>query len=279
MAVYCIGDIQGCNDELQALLRRLAFDPGRDRLWLTGDLVNRGPGSLEVLRFVKSLGDQASIVLGNHDIHLLAVWTGAARANPNDTLHQILEAPDADTLLHWLRTQPLMQEDHTLGYVMLHAGLYPGWGLDQARAYAREAELALSGEHYPELFRHMYGSEPSRWSEALSGWDRLRFIINAFTRMRYCDERGRLLLDFKGAPGERPAGHLPWFQVPDRAPIPSDVTLITGHWSTLGYHEEPGLVAIDTGCLWGGELTAIRLDGPRERISIACKATANPGVD
>lgn len=279
MAVYCIGDIQGCNAELQTLLRRLSFDPARDRLWLTGDLVNRGPQSLDVLRFVKSLGDRATVVLGNHDIHLLAVWTGAAPLNKNDTLDHVLNAPDADALMEWLRRQPLMQEDTGLGYVMLHAGLYPLWTLAEAGERAREAEAALTGDNHHQLLTRMYGSEPSLWSPDLEGWDRLRFIINAFTRMRYCDSTGRLLMDYKGGPDTRPPGYLPWFQLPTRKPMPPGTTLITGHWSTLGFHEQPDLMSIDTGCLWGGELTAVRLDGPRERISLDCRETVEPGAE
>ncbi|MEX0730413.1 MAG: symmetrical bis(5'-nucleosyl)-tetraphosphatase [Aquisalimonadaceae bacterium] len=279
MAVYCIGDIQGCNDELQALLRRLAFNAERDHLWLTGDLVNRGPQSLHVLRFVRSLGERARMVLGNHDIHLLAAWAGAAPLRKNDTLSEILDAPDADALMDWLRRQPLMHEDPALGYSMLHAGLYPFWSLDEARDHAREAESALAGNDHHALFTHMYGSEPSHWSADLQGWERLRFIINAFTRMRYCDAGGRLLLDYKGSPDTRPHGYLPWFQVPGRKPVPPGITLITGHWSTLGFYEQPDLVAIDTGCLWGGELTAIRLDGPRQRTSLACAGEARPELD
>lgn len=278
MAVYCIGDIQGCYEELQALLRRLSFDPGHDRLWLTGDLVNRGPASVEVVRYVKSLGDRAVTVLGNHDIHLLAAWTGAAPLKKNDTLTQVLDAPDADELMHWLRRQPLMYEDPELGYVMVHAGIHPTWTLDEARKLAGEGEAALGGEHHHSLFQHMYGGDPDQWSPDLKGWDRLRFIINAFTRMRYCDAQGRLLLDYKGSPSTQPQGYLPWFQVPVRRPMPAGTTLIAGHWSTLGFHEQEDLVTIDTGCLWGGQLTAIRLDGPRERISLPCRGVATPGA-
>ncbi len=276
MAVYCIGDIQGCNNELLTLLDRLSFDPQRDRLWLTGDLVNRGPDSLEALRFVKSLGDSARVVLGNHDIHLLAVWTGATTLKRRDTLADILEAPDCDELLHWLRRLPLMQEDHELGYVMTHAGLHPAWTLERARQCARELEQVLSGNQYRDLLMQVYGNEPSRWSPTLRGWDRLRFITNALTRMRYCDAEGRMLLDYKGPPGTQPRGYLPWFRVPVRRPVPDGLTPISGHWSTLGFHEQSDLVAIDTGCLWGGQLTAIRLDGPRERVSVNCPGAMEP---
>jgi len=281
VAVYCIGDIQGCHDELLALLQRLEFDSQRDRLWFTGDLVNRGPKSLDVLRFVKSLGDRAVTVLGNHDIHLLAAWTGAGELKKNDTLLQVLEAPDADDLLHWLRRLPLMVRDDGLGFAMMHAGLLPAWTLDEAEQHAREAEAVIGGDQYHRFFEHMYGTEPSQWSPGLGGWDRMRCIINAFTRMRYCDAEGRMLLYFKGNPGSRPPGHIPWFQVPTRKPLPAGMTLVTGHWSTLGFHEQPDLVSIDTGCLWGGELTAIQLDSPRgdgpiRRISLDCPCTMEP---
>ncbi|MCC5810538.1 MAG: symmetrical bis(5'-nucleosyl)-tetraphosphatase [Ectothiorhodospiraceae bacterium] len=277
MAVYCVGDIQGCQSELLALLDNVRFDPASDRLWLVGDLVNRGPQSVDVLRFVKSLGDSAVTVLGNHDIHLLAAWNGAAQLKTADTLQQVLEAPDNEELLEWLRRRPLLHHDAELGYVMLHAGLLPAWTLDDAIVCAREAEAALAGERFPALMENLYGDEPSTWSPELQGWDRLRFIINAFTRMRYCDSKGRLLLDYKGAPGSQPPGYLPWFEVPQRAALPGGLTLVSGHWSTLGFHEQEGLVTLDTGCLWGGQLTAVRLDGPRQRFSLPCKGSMTPG--
>lgn len=277
MAVYCIGDIQGCHSEFLRLLDMLEFDPNRDRLWLTGDLVNRGPQSLDVLRYVKELGSAAVTVLGNHDIHLLAAWTGASELKNTDTLAQVLSAPDGEELLQWLRRLPLIHQDPDLGYAMLHAGLYPRWTLDQAARHAVEAEAALAGNDFRPLMDHLYGNEPSLWSEDLEGWDRLRFIINALTRMRYCDAEGRLLLDYKGSPGSQPPGYLPWFQVPRRPALPEGMTLVTGHWSTLGFHEEDGLVAIDTGCLWGGQLTAVRLDGERRRYSLDCPGIMIPG--
>ena len=277
MAVYCIGDIQGCHKEFIRLLDQLDFDPQQDRLWLTGDLVNRGPQSLDVLRYVHALGDAAVTVLGNHDIHLLAAWTGASTLKHTDTLAQVLGAPDGEELLQWLRGLPLMHRDPDLGYTMLHAGLYPSWTLEQGEKRAREAEAALAGDDFPALMKQMYGNEPSLWSDDLEGWDRLRFIINAFTRMRYCDGDGRLLLDYKGSPGSQPPGYLPWFEVAQRPALPAGMTLITGHWSTLGFHEEDGLVGIDTGCLWGGQLTAIRLDGERRRYSVDCAGVMTPG--
>lgn len=274
MAVYAIGDIQGCLDPLHRLLDRLHFDPNRDRLWLTGDLVNRGPDSLGVLRFTRELGDAAITVLGNHDIHLLAVWRGYGRLKETDSIGQVLDAPDADELLEWLRRQPLLHESSELNTVMMHAGLWPAWTLAQARRLAAEAEAALAGDQFDALMANLYGDEPRCWDESLTGWDRLRFIINALTRMRFCAPNGDLLLDFKGAPAEAPPGYIPWFRVPGR--LRSDARIICGHWSTLGYVREDEIVALDTGCLWGGELTAVRLDGPLDPVSVACPVAQLP---
>lgn len=270
MAVYAIGDIQGCGGPLRELLGRIDFDPGRDRLWLTGDLVNRGPESLEVLRFVKDLGDRAVVVLGNHDLHLLAVWSGQGRLKPNDSLLPVLNAPDSDELLNWLRHQPLLHYDPQLGYLMVHAGIAPAWDLATARQAAAEVEAALSGGHYTSYLAHIYGNQPDQWSADLSGMDRLRYITNALTRMRCCDADGRLLLDYKGTPEKRPDGYHPWFSLPHRAY--DGPTIVCGHWSALGYRNEAGVLALDTGCLWGGSLTAVRLDGPRQRVSLPCQA-------
>ena len=276
MSVFCIGDIQGCHQELQTLLGRLAFRPGRDRLWLTGDLVNRGPASLDVLRYVKSLGDNAVMVLGNHDLHLLAVWAGASGLKCSDTLADVLAAPDARELMHWLRRQPLMHEDPDLGYVMVHAGISPAWSLQEARERAREGEETLAGGDFGAFMAEIYGNEPSRWKASLAGAARLRYIINAFTRMRYCAPDGRLLLDYKGTPGSQPPGYHPWFSCPTRVPMPAGVRLITGHWSTLGFHQQPDLLSIDTGCLWGGELTAIQLDAGARRTTVPCAGAMKP---
>ena len=280
MAVYCIGDIQGCNTELQRLLEQVRFDPVSDRLWLVGDIVNRGPESLDALRFVHSLGESAVTVLGNHDIHLLAVSAGVGTLKRGDTLQPVLDAPDAGELLEWLRRQPLFHEDPELGYAMIHAGRYPHWTLDDARRCAREAEAVLGGprEAFLEFMGALYGDRPDRWSEGLTGADRLRFIVNACTRMRYCDEAGRLLMDYKGSPETRPEGHLAWFEVPDRTPAREPLTVLCGHWSTLGYVEGEDFVALDTGCLWGGTLTALRLDGTREHIAYQCRGALAPGA-
>ncbi len=259
------------------LLKRIGFRPGSDRLWLTGDLVNRGSRSLDVLRYVKSLGNHAVTVLGNHDLHLLAVWAGAANLKTADTLADILDAPDCDELMEWLRQQPLLHEDPALGFVMTHAGIPPCWSLETARRRAREAEEILGGNGFLPFMARLYGNEPSLWQDSLAGWDRLRFIVNAFTRMRYCGDDGRLLLDYKGRPGSQPPGYHPWFSAPGREHLPQGLRLIAGHWSTLGFHQEADVISIDTGCLWGGRLTALQLDADARRTSIECPGAVKPG--
>ena len=260
MAVYAIGDVQGCADQLEQLLQRLAFDPGHDRLWFVGDLVNRGPRSLETLRFVRSLGDAAIVVLGNHDLHLLAIARGNAAWKSTDAgLQPIMAAPDRETLLDWLQARPLIHHDAALGQSLLHAGLPPQWTLATARSCAHEVERRLQGERVGELFSHMYGNEPSVWRDALEGWERLRFTINAFTRLRICAmDDGRMLLTYKGPPATAPRGSAPWFRVPWRRS--SGERLVFGHWSALGYVAEAGVLGLDTGCVWGGALTAQRID-------------------
>lgn len=278
MAVYAIGDLQGCLDELQRLLERLDFDPTHDRLWFTGDLVNRGPRSLETLRFVHGLGERAITVLGNHDLHLLARAVGAVDdRHGRDTLDAVLVAPDRGELLEWLRHRPLLHHDAELGYTLIHAGLPPHWDLAAARARAGEAEHALRGSQFPELMRHLYGNEPTRWREDLAGWDRLRFIINCFTRLRYCSDDGELALHEKGPPGTQPPPFRPWFTVPARAS--ATARILFGHWSTLGPRAEPGVFPLDSGCVWGGQLTALRLDDPPRRIQVHCPSACTPGTD
>lgn len=278
MAVYAIGDVQGCFDDLMTLLDKIAFDPQQDQLWFAGDLVNRGPQSLEVLRFVRDLGAHAVTVLGNHDIHLLAVAGGHTRPRRNDTFHDVLQAPDREKLLEWLRHQPLLHYDATLGVTMLHAGLPPQWDLATARGCAAEVEEALRGNGYHDYLAAIYGDGPDQWSTALMGAARLRFITNCLTRLRYCDEEGRLALKEKGAPGTQSPGHLPWFMAPGRAS--ADMEIVFGHWSTLGACDVQGVHHLDTGCVWGGTLTAIRLDTTvRARISIPCRGACEPGKD
>ena len=266
MAIYAIGDIQGCFSELQQLLEDIRFDPKVDRLWFTGDLVNRGPQSLETLRFIRSLGDQAVAVLGNHDLHLLAVACGASKTRHKDTFGDILEAPDREELIDWLRRRPLLYREGQ--YYLVHAGLPPQWSLAEAVRYAGEVQDFLSGDDYPDFFPHLYGNDPDYWSESLEGWERLRFTVNCLTRLRYCDREGRLDLRNKGQPGTQPNHLLPWFKVPGRNSIAGEI--IFGHWSTLGYYSGHGVICLDTGCLWGGELTALRLDGERLRIGVSC---------
>ena len=270
MAIYAVGDIQGCHRELMRLLEKIRFDHASDRLWLVGDLVNRGADSLKVLRLVKSLGEAAITVLGNHDLHLLAVASGVSRLHRGDTLDEILAAPDRDELLAWLRNQRLLHVEE--GFVLVHAGLLPGWSVEQALSLAGEVETALRGGDYVKFLEHMYGNMPDSWDENLTGYKRLRVITNALTRMRVCTGRGEMEFDFKAELPNIPAGYLPWFDVPGRAS--ADATVIFGHWSALGLMIRPGTIALDTGCLWGGPLTAIRLED-REVIQVAC---ANPAV-
>jgi len=258
MAVYAIGDVQGCFDPLRALLDKLNFDPGADRLWFAGDLVNRGPQSLSVLRFVKSLPN-ATTVLGNHDLHMLAVASGQAPRKKRDTFYEVLTAPDRDELLGWLRACPLLHHDAVLGCVMVHAGVLPQWELTTALGLAAEASEYIRRSDNNELFTHMYGDTPDHWQDDLGGWARLRVVINAFTRLRYCDAHGRMDLRPKGRPGKQPSHLLPWFQVPGR--MTRDTRIVFGHWSTLGVWDADGVIALDSGCLWGGKLTAVRLDG------------------
>lgn len=270
MAVFAIGDVQGCLDDLARLLERLNFEPEEDTLWFTGDLVNRGPKSLETLRFVRGLGENAVSVLGNHDLHLLAIAAGYQPLKPKDTLRALLDAPDAAELLAWLRHRPLAHYDAHLGYLLVHAGLPPEWDLAAALAAAREVEAVLRGPHHAELLRDMYGNEPARWSESLEGAARLRYIINAFTRIRFCTADGRLDFAHKGPPGSQPPGLMPWFGVPGRRN--ADLDVLFGHWSTLLDSKTPRAWALDTGCLWGGKLTALRLDDEESLwVSVGCR--------
>ena len=259
MATYAIGDVQGCMSELEALLGACDFDPRQDRLWFVGDLVNRGPASLQVLRFVSGLADRAVTVLGNHDLHLLSVAEGFAKPRKDDTLEAVLCAPDRDELLAWLRSRPLMHVEDDL--VLVHAGLLPCWSVARARALAGEVEAALRGPAYREFLARLYGGEPSGWDDALAGADRLRVIVNAMTRMRFCSEAGDMEFNSKAGQQSAPAGYRAWFDVPGRSSAGS--TVVCGHWSALGLRMEPGLLALDTGCVWGGSLSAVRLEDRR----------------
>ncbi|NNM79303.1 MAG: symmetrical bis(5'-nucleosyl)-tetraphosphatase [Gallionella sp.] len=256
MAIYAIGDVQGCYTELLHLLEKISFAPASDELWFVGDLVNRGAESLAVLRLVKSLGDSAITVLGNHDLHLLAVAGGATARHPSDTLDEILAAPDCAELLDWLRQQRML---HVAGdHVLVHAGLLPGWTVSRAMQLAGEVERELRGDGYAKFLTHMYGNQPNAWDEDLTGYKRLRVITNALTRMRICTQQGEMEFKFKGEQHKIPADYVPWFDVPQRAS--QDATVIFGHWSALGLVVQDNLIALDTGCLWGGPLTAIRLE-------------------
>lgn len=265
MAIYAVGDVQGCYAELARLLEDTRFDPEADKLWLVGDLVNRGPGSLEVLRLVKSLGESAITVLGNHDLHLLAVAEGVAEQHRTDTLGTILNAQDRDELLHWLRHQRLLHAQE--GYVLVHAGLLPQWSVAQAESLAREVEAALRGNDHADFLKRMYGNTPHSWDDNLTGDKRLRVIVNAFTRMRICTREGEMEFRFKGEVENIPEGYLPWFDVPRRKS--RDAIAIFGHWSALGLLTRKNVIALDTGCLWGGPMSAIRLDD-RQLFQAAC---------
>jgi bis(5'-nucleosyl)-tetraphosphatase (symmetrical) len=280
MPTYAIGDIQGCYDEFEQLLGLIAFDPGRDLLWLTGDLVNRGPRSLEVLRKVRSLGSSAITILGNHDLHLLAAaLTPGEVLKPQDTLGSIFTAPDRDQLLDWLRQQPLLHHDASLGYTMIHAGLPPQWDLQTAQRCARELEEALrNDDRCVQLFANMYGDKPNRWSDDLRGFERLRFITNCLTRLRFCRIDGTLELKFKGKIEDAPSHVVPWFRAPNRRS--QGLRIVCGHWSALGYYEGDGVLSIDTGCVWGSELCAVRLDAPAAPVFVPCSSSGlKPGGD
>lgn len=272
MSIYAIGDIQGCFDDLLRLLEAISFDEKTDQLWFAGDLVNRGPKSLETLRFIKSLGDAAITVLGNHDMHLLAASCASKISNKKDALLPILEAPDRDELIDWLRHRPLFH--HNEEFCLLHAGLPPQWDFIKTQKMAALAEQALQGPDYAIFLQQMYGNKPNQWSSSLKGIGRLRFIINCFTRMRFCDAEGRLDYVHSGPLGSQPKKLLPWFEVPGRKN--ADMRIVFGHWSALGYHEGPNCYGIDTGCLWGGQLTALKLGAQVERFSIDCPGAKKP---
>lgn len=278
MARFAIGDLQGCATELEALLKRIGFSSDRDQLWFVGDLVNRGPHSLRCLRLIRALGDNAVVVLGNHDLHLLAMAYGSQlKDKPGDTLGEVLRAPDRDALLEWLLERPLAHQDPDHGELLIHAGLVPQWSVSQALALAQEVHTAL--RRSPEaLFDSMYGDKPDEWSPQLKGADRLRFIVNTLTRLRVCTAAGRVALKAKGPPPQgkgREAALLPWFEVPGR--LSRDTRIVFGHWSTLGYVNAHGVIGLDTGCVWGGALTAVNLDAAIKPISVPCAGYQEPG--
>jgi bis(5'-nucleosyl)-tetraphosphatase (symmetrical) len=262
MAFYAIGDVQGCYAPLCRLLDRLRFDTAGDRLWFAGDLVNRGPESARVLRLLVSLGTAAQTVLGNHDLHLLAAAEGVRPPRPRDTFADVLRAPDRDELLDWLRHRPLLLREAGRPLALVHAGLLPAWDLAQADTLAREVERALCGPDYPALILSMYGNEPASWAEELTGPERWRCVINAMTRMRFCDREGRMDLRFTGPPGSQPAELLPWFEVPGRRS--ADHEIVFGHWSALGSGRHGRTLSLDDGCVWNRRLCALRLDEPED---------------
>ncbi|STY27909.1 bis(5'-nucleosyl)-tetraphosphatase [Legionella wadsworthii] len=259
MPDYAIGDVQGCYDPLQRLLEIIDFDDKSDRLWFVGDLVNRGPDSLAVLRFVSSLHIAPRVTLGNHDLHLLATLFGDRPwKGHDDTLHEVMDADDGEELGHWLRKQSILYYSSEFNVVMCHAGICPLWDLDQARQLAKELEEVLAGENYPHFLSNLYGNQPNYWADALRGMDRLRAITNYFTRMRFCNERGQIDWDYKGTIAQAPTNLYPWFDVPSRKEIDADI--IFGHWAALmGNCPHAKIHALDTGCFWGGQLTALRL--------------------
>ena len=271
MATYAIGDVQGCYSALRRLLDKCRFDPACDRLWLIGDLVNRGPQSLAVLRFVKNLGAHAVTLLGNHDLHLLVVAAGHVKPHRGDTLAAILRAPDRDELLDWLRHRKMMHAG--AGYAMVHAGLLPQWSIPKALKLAREVESALRSDGYDEFLRQMYGNQPDRWRDDLTGIPRLRVITNVMTRLRICTVDGRMEFAHKGKPVNLPRGYMPWFSVPRRRSRGTPV--IFGHWAALGLYTESNVIALDTGCVWGRALSALRLSD-RQLYQHACAARARP---
>jgi bis(5'-nucleosyl)-tetraphosphatase (symmetrical) len=277
VSVWAIGDLQGCYDATQRLLERLRFDPAVDKLWFCGDLVNRGGQSLETLRLVYSLRANSVVVLGNHDLSLLAIGerTPDEQRKVNADLQRVVLADDRDQLLTWLRMQELVHVDRELGWMMIHAGLAPKWTTALAEKHAREVEKQLHGDGYRKLFRNMYGDKPN-WSPQLGGYDRARAIINVLTRMRYCTPRGRMAIEEKGGPGTQAQGLYPWYEVPGRAE--RDLKIVCGHWSTLGLMIGHGVHAIDTGAVWGGKLSALQLDTDELRlVQVAGRDVPPPG--
>ena len=273
--IYLVGDLQGCCDPLERLLQTLDFSPSRDHLYLLGDLVNRGPDSLGVLRRLRALEGSVTCLLGNHDLHLLAVAHGVRKPHRSDTLDAILHAPDRDDWLNWLRQQRLAVHAH--GWLMVHAGVLPQWDAAQTVALAGEVESMLRSPSLGEFLTQMYGNAPERWDEGLTGVARWRCVVNSLTRLRFCSADGLMEFNTKEGVGGAPEGFMPWFEVPGRRTAGTPVAF--GHWSTLGLINRDDLLSLDTGCIWGGQLTAVRVDGPvRELIQIDCPQAQKPGI-
>lgn len=271
MSVYAVGDVQGCYDQLMRVLDRAAFDPNRDELWFVGDLVNRGPRSSDVIRFAMHLGERAVAVLGNHDLTLLAVAEGIRKPHADDTFSDVLDAPDRDGLIEWLRRQKLMHA--AAGYAMVHAGLLPQWSIGQALALAREVEAALAAPDYRDFLSNMYGNEPVRWHDGLAGIHRLRIVVNAMTRMRLVSADGTLEYSHKAGIDNLPKDYMPWYDVPDRAS--RGTTVVFGHWASLGLLVRPDVVGLDSGCVWGRQLSVLRLS---DRKIIQCDCSEMTGT-
>ncbi len=272
MSTYAIGDLQGCLLQLKSLQKKTRSTSANPRWIFVGDLVNRGPSSLQTLRHVRALGESAQVVLGNHDLHLLAAAHGIRRVRKHDPLNEILQAPDRDELLDWLRHLPLALLEN--GHLFVHAGVLPQWSAQQTMELAHEVETVLRGSRWVDFLREMYGNQPAKWDDALTGTDRLRCIVNALTRIRFCTADGEMDFSEAGGIEQAPAGCLPWFDVPDRKT--QEVTVVFGHWSTLGLLLRPNLIALDTGCVWGGKLTAVRLDD-RAVLQVDCPEYQLPG--
>lgn len=284
MALYLIGDVQGCDSALQRLLDEISFSASRDTLYLLGDLVNRGPNSAGVLRRLMGYGAAAQCVLGNHDLHLLAVAHGVRKPHRKDTLNDILNAPDRLEMLDWLRTQRMAMLENIMGneVLMLHAGVLPAWNAIKTIALAQEVEEVLRSPALGDFLQQMYGDEPAAWSDSLTGTARLRVIVNALTRMRFCDAQGRMEFEAKKGADDTPRGYMPWFDVPGRQT--ADVTVAFGHWSTLGWLGRSDVISLDTGCVWGGCLSALRLSGSKSSstlkqklVQVKCEQAQKPG--
>ncbi len=268
MTLYAVGDLQGCADAFEALLETIEFDPARDRLWLVGDLVNRGPASARVLRTLMTLGNSAVVVLGNHDLHLLASAAGIRAPVSQDTFDDVMTAADSDILIDWLRHRPLLHHDTAAERVLVHAGIPPIWTVPEAVAAAAQIETLLRSQDWQASLAHMYGNAPSLWSPNLAREDHLRFTINALTRMRFCGTQGELDFENTGPPGSQPGGLVPWFDHPARQ---HDGThIVFGHWASLGLLRRADITACDSGCVWGGSLTAIPLDPPGDPLAVEC---------
>ena len=277
MTLYAIGDIQGCAQAFTKLLSVVSFKPERDHLWLVGDLINRGPDSLDVLREVIGLHDSVTTVLGNHDLHLLATAAGVREPDKGDTFQAVLAAPDAENILDWLRHRPLLHYDRTRSRLLVHAGLPANWTVTDAEAYAGEITERLRGPSWTVALKTMYGDEPRAWSADLRGADRARYILNALTRIRYCDKHGNLDFDHKGPPGTQPTHLTPWFEFPGR--LSEDTHVVFGHWASLGLIRRTNVTALDSGCVWGGSLTALPLEPAGEPIAVDCSTPASPDAE